>query len=94
MSQGVWAERAWAVIDELHPTLPEGISLAERKKALIAAYPFGARTGFPYKAWCKAQRKYLSRWAPPKPIPENMLALFNWMPLPPPPEQAQERNTR
>lgn len=57
-----WATRAGQVIAEVHRTLPETASLAERKVAIDAAYPFGFRSHFPYQAWLRARREYLCRY--------------------------------
>ena len=53
-------------------TIPADAPLKERKRIIRAAYPWGERAYWPYKAWCKAQREYLARWsadqAPPTPM--------------------------
>jgi hypothetical protein len=59
---GSWADRARQVIADVHRTLPEGASLAERKVAVDAAYPFGERAYSPYKTWLRARREYLCRY--------------------------------
>lgn len=72
-----YADRARAVIAAAHARLPEGVSFKERKAAIRAAYPFGERSYWPYKAWCKAQRAYLKRYdpkAPPPPLVRELLA--------------------
>jgi hypothetical protein len=43
-----------AVIKEM-----KGKPLAEIRKALRAAYPFGERRHFPYKVWCSEVRRQL-----------------------------------
>jgi hypothetical protein len=62
-------ERALEVIALVHGNLPEGESFKDRKAAIKAAYPFGERSYWPYKAWCKAQREYLKRYDPKTPPP-------------------------
>ena len=57
-----WADEAGQVIAEVHRTLPETASLAERKAAVDAAYPFGRRSHWPYKAWLRARREYLRQY--------------------------------
>jgi hypothetical protein len=57
-----WSVKAREVIAEVDKSLPETATLAERKKALFDAYPFGQREMWPYKAWCKAQKAYLARF--------------------------------
>lgn len=58
-----WQDRARRCIEDAHAEIPADASFAERKKAIQAAFEgFGwhARTGWPYKAWLKAQRHYLN----------------------------------
>jgi len=57
-----WAERARATIERVALSIPDGATLKERKAAIDAAYPFGERAYWPYRAWCKARRTYLSRY--------------------------------
>ena len=57
-----WADTARARINHVNDTLPEGATLAERIKAVDAAYPFGERSYWPHKAWLKARRAYLTRY--------------------------------
>lgn len=59
---GFWADQAKRVIREVHMSLPETATLAERMKAVDAAYPFGERAYSPYKTWLKARREYLCRY--------------------------------
>ncbi len=58
-----------------------------RKKALRNAYPFGARTNAPYRAWLKAQRAYLNRHDP---TPAGRLLAL----LEPPPKGKESRFVR
>jgi len=67
-----WSDQARAAIARVHATLPDDISFTARKKAIRAAYPFGERSYWPYKAWCKAQREYLRRYDPKVPPPPMM----------------------
>jgi hypothetical protein len=64
-----WAERAREAIAQAHGQIPEDCPFKERKAAIKAAYPFGERAYWPYKAWCNAQRAYLSRYDPKAPKP-------------------------
>ena len=59
---GKWGAISWDVINKVHVSLPEDATFKQRKEALKEAYPFGLRTNYPYKAWCKAQRSYLARY--------------------------------
>lgn len=61
-----WLETARNIIAELDRSLPADLSLKERRKAVREAYPWGERSMWPYKAWCKAQREYLSRFVTPE----------------------------
>lgn len=62
MSNGYWRGQAQAVIDRVHAGLPHDATLAERKNAVDAAYPFGQRAYFPYKMWIKVRRGYLAKF--------------------------------
>lgn len=59
-----WVEQSVAVIRETLAALPKNATPAERKRALRDAYPFGDRSNWPYKAWCKAQRIALAGGIP------------------------------
>lgn len=59
---GYWSDTAHRVIQEVHAGLLESATLAERRKAVDAAYPFGERAYGPYKAWLRARRWYLARY--------------------------------
>jgi hypothetical protein len=56
-----WASAARQTIQEVHMSLPDGATLAERTAAVDAAYPFGQRAYSPYKTWLRARREYLCR---------------------------------
>lgn len=66
-----WSAMARAAIARAHQTIPEGATLAERKAAIDAAYPFGERGYWPYKAWLKARRSYLVRYGYKPRTPER-----------------------
>lgn len=71
---GYWADTAKRVIREVHQSLPATATLAERMRAIDAAYPFGERAYSPYKTWLKARREYLYRYgyqSKGKPIHES-----------------------
>lgn len=73
---GYWADQARLIIYEVHQSLPEKASLAERQAAIDAAYPFGERAHSPYKTWLRARRDYLCRYGyqpKGKPIIESPL---------------------
>ncbi len=57
-----WRDRAWRVIRKVDAGLPADISFAGRRRAIQSAYPFGARKGWPYKAWLQARHEYLGRF--------------------------------
>lgn len=57
-----WGDHARATIQRVALTIPDSATLKERKAAIDAAYPFGTREHWPYKAWCKARRAYLERY--------------------------------
>ena len=57
-----WSEIARQTIARVADTIPDGTPMKERKAIIFAAYPFGQREYWPYKAWCKAQRAYLANF--------------------------------
>lgn len=66
-----WTNRAVATIARVHERLPPSATLDERQAAVDAAYPFGGRSHWPYKAWLKARKTYLARYgygARPSPL--------------------------
>lgn len=72
-----WAEIARARIEAVAATIPDTATLKARKALIDAAYPFGERAYWPYRAWCKARRKYLERYGlPPLRQARDQLALF------------------
>lgn len=54
-----WSQRAREVVHATLASLPAGATIEEKRAALRAAYPFGPREYWPYKAWCKAARQAL-----------------------------------
>lgn len=57
-----WADHSRATIAVVHRSLPDTATLAERTTAVDAAYPFGERDYWPYKAWLKARKAYLRQF--------------------------------
>lgn len=57
-----WTQEANATIAAVHARLPAGASLEERKAAVDAAYPFGARELHPYNIWLRERRNYLAKF--------------------------------
>lgn len=57
-----WSDAARSVIQRVAATIADDTPLKERAEIIDAAYPFGERDYWPYKAWCKARRKYLERY--------------------------------
>ena len=64
-----WSDESRAVIKRVAATLPNDMPCKERKAAISAAYPFGPREYWPYKAWLKASRAYLTPFDPKTPAP-------------------------
>lgn len=62
-----WSHIARATIEKVAATLPDDMPFKDRKAAISAAYPFGERQYWPYKAWCKARKTYLARFDPKTP---------------------------
>ncbi|WP_085593470.1 hypothetical protein [Thalassospira sp. MCCC 1A01428] len=75
-----WQEEAARIIAELDAKLPADMPLKERRKAVRGANPWGRQRSWPYKAWCRAQREYLSRFVTadqrPKSLPLTPLEQF------------------
>lgn len=59
-----WGDISRQTIERVATTIPDTATLKERKAAIDAAYPFGPRAHWPYRAWCKARRAYLRTWDP------------------------------
>jgi hypothetical protein len=71
-----WDDSANAAIARVHAQLAAEVPLEERTRAIDAAYPFGPRTHFPYKAWLKARRSYLVKFGYRPRQAKNPLDLF------------------
>lgn len=76
MSQ--WSAISRATIAKVAAALPDDATLKERKAAIDAAYPFGIRQYWPYRAWCKARRAYLEKHGlkplhPPQPTALDLM---------------------
>lgn len=76
MKWKTWVDRARAIIAAEHAKMPDHISPQERRQIIRDAYPWGARENYPYKAWCAAQREYLSRFQPRVPHKQPDFGLF------------------
>jgi hypothetical protein len=72
-----WSRIARETIGRTHAALPDDCTFKDRKAAIKAAYPFGERAYWPYKAWCKAQREYLHRYDPRTPAPPLLRELLS-----------------
>lgn len=57
-----WSRISRETIARVGATIADDVPLKERKKLIDAAYPFGERAYWPYRAWCKARRAYLQRY--------------------------------
>ena len=73
-----WSRIARETVARVAATIPDETPLKERKKLIDAAYPFGERAYWPYKAWCKARRAYLERHGlkplrAPQPTPIDLM---------------------
>jgi len=60
-AETTWRDIARRVIERVEGEC-EGMGLAEFRKALREAYPFGSRNWWPYKVWCSEQKIALKRW--------------------------------
>lgn len=67
-----WYEEAVAIMAEVDAALPAGTTLADRKRAILAAKPnHFATTSWGSKTWGKARREYLAKHGD-KPLPSPM----------------------
>jgi hypothetical protein len=71
-----WSAYARDAIRRAHLTVPADATLAERKAIVDAAYPFGERAMWPYKAWLKARKAYLRQYGYGPPLPLTALDLL------------------
>lgn len=79
-----WGDHARAAIYRVHQRLAEDAPLADRVKAVDAAYPFSERAYWPYKAWLKARRAYLVHYGwKPKGAPAKAPSLLDLLPRDP-----------
>ncbi len=76
-----WRRQALSAIEQANLTVPAGATYEARKAIIQAAYPFGERSGWPYKAWLAEQRRYLRPYDPGRPMQEA--ALFANLPRDP-----------
>lgn len=77
-----WSNVARATIASVAAKIPEDTPLKERKALIDAAYPFGVRQYWPYRAWCKARRAYLERYGL-KPLREKEPTALDLLPRDP-----------
>lgn len=62
-TQPTWGEAAGAVIYEtIRKAQQDGVDRCQWLKLIDAAYPFGQRAYFPYKAWLKARREAMDKF--------------------------------
>ena len=78
-----WKDRARATIERVALSIPDGATLKERTAAIDAAYPFGEREYWPYRAWCKERRAYLGRYGYQKKGQSREETLFSSLPRDP-----------
>lgn len=64
-----WSRKSREVIAEVARDIPDDAPMKDRKRAIDAAYPFGERAYWPYKAWLKARKAYLSKFGPVGKVP-------------------------
>jgi hypothetical protein len=61
-----WSRIARDTIAKAAESVPEGATAKERRAILNAAYPFGERAYWPYKAWLKAMKEHMAKYERPK----------------------------
>ncbi len=74
MTNSKWRDRSLQVIAVAMKNLPADADVKAVRAALRAAYPFGRRSGHPYKVWCQEQAQVLEKYYTPvdvaKPLPD------------------------
>lgn len=66
-AESPWRTRSREVIQATLAALPAEATLAEKRRALRDAYPFGPKTNHPYRMWCEEVRHtLLAATSPPK----------------------------
>ena len=62
-----WSNVAWRTMDEVRINgVKTGKNPAEIAKAIDAAYPFGERKYYPYKAWLSVRKEFFTRHGLPR----------------------------
>ncbi len=72
-----WRDRALQVIATTMKGIPADADGKAVRKALRDAYPFGKRSGHPYKMWCEEQARVLAKYYTPVNLAEPG-ALCKW----------------
>ncbi len=55
-----WRQRAALVVREVLERMPRSLAPRERRLTLLGEYPFGERSGWPYRAWLEEVRAALA----------------------------------
>ena len=63
-TESPWRRRSREVIEATLAALPADATLADKRRALRDAYPFGPRQYTPYRMWCSEVRKALQSKPP------------------------------
>lgn len=78
MAKSKWYEQAVAVVRRALAEMPSGASRKDCLENVREAYPFGAREGWPYKMWCRAQRDLIGERFPDPAVAEECRANVVW----------------
>jgi len=57
-----WTRVSDKVLHDVFAALPADATEHDVRKAMAAAYPFGERAMWPYKAWLAACKRWLDAW--------------------------------
>lgn len=67
-----WSDRAWTTMERVRINgVQSGKNPAEIAKEIDAAYPFGERAHYPYKAWLSARKEFFAKHGLPRRTPKT-----------------------
>ncbi|WP_417070752.1 hypothetical protein [Niveibacterium terrae] len=67
-----WGDEAWVVMDKTRiQGVMDGKTPDQIAKDIDAAYPFGKRSMWPYKAWLTARKEFFAKHGLPRRVPKT-----------------------
>ena len=69
-----WIAYAREVVAKAAADIPVDAPIKDRRRIIAAAYPFGPRAHYPYKAWLKAVREHLDAYRPRPSVADQLSA--------------------